>query len=109
MGFGATTVEESSNRLIKQNDNGKSFAVTFIRPANVRYNDPVNGYAGSRFSNPSPRRFATEAEARHHGNRFVAANKHAGFFVSEVQAPVNAYISKVSGKTNPIIGKGRSY
>ncbi len=108
MGVGETLVEDAPNRAIKQNADGSSYAVQFIRPANVAANDPVRGYPGSKLDNPSKRRFATAVQARQHGNRFVELEGHSGFYVISTQDAVNSWVSKATGKTNPIVGKSRT-
>lgn len=106
-GFGGVAVVENApapvDSHIKQNANGKSFAVSFIRAK-----DLVGGSVAANKRNPSPRRFATAAEAQHHAARFVKIEKHVGFYVTETNDPVNAWVNQVTGKTNPEIGKART-
>jgi hypothetical protein len=87
---------------IIQNDDGSSFEVYF-----VRHKDLAGGAVLPNKNNPSKRRFRTEAEARHHGARFVEIENHAGYYSVKVYAPVNAWINQVTGKTNPEIGRAR--
>ena len=87
---------------IVQNDDGSSWEVYF-----VRHKDLAGGAVHPNKNNPSKRRFRTEAEARHHGARFVGIENHAGYYSVQVYEPVNAWINQVTGKTNPEIGKAR--
>jgi len=89
---------------IKQNANGVSFAVSYVRSKQLRADGSINTHK----LNPSKRRFATHDEATHHGRRFMAIEKHLGFYVTQTKDPVNAYVNKVTGKTNPEIGKKRT-
>jgi hypothetical protein len=58
--------------------------------------------------NPSPRRFATKREALHHGVRFTQIEKHLGFYVTVSSSRPNAVVNWKTGKTNPVIGAGRT-
>lgn len=89
---------------IKQNASGVSFAVSYVRAKQLRSDGSINTHK----LNPSKRRFATHEEATHHGRRFMSIEKHLGFYVTETRDPVNAYVNKVTGKTNPEIGKKRT-
>ncbi len=105
MGLGESTVECAGNgadQNIKQNADGTSFAVSFVRK-----NQLEGGNVKAHRLNPSKRRFATEAEAELHGARFKKIEKHLGFYVTKTNDPVNAYVNKITGKTNPVIGRGR--
>ncbi len=105
---GASTVAETftapTDPNIKQNADGKSFAVSYVRAKQLRGDGSINTHK----LNPSKRRFATYDEATHHGRRFMAIEKHLGFYVTETFDRVNAYVNKVTGKTNPEIGKART-
>ena len=94
-------VEVDAN--IKQNADGTSFAVSFIRAKDLN----SDGSIKTNKRNPSARRFATKQEAVHHGSRYVTIEKHLGFYVTTTKDPVNAYVNKVTGFTNPEIGKKR--
>ena len=83
--------EVSSN--IRQNSDGYSW-----EPVYVRRSDKVS---------PSPRRFATKAEAERHGARFARIEGHNTFYVKKVYEPVNAWINPETGYTNPEIGRKR--
>lgn len=90
---------------IVQNQDGSSFAVAFVRKNQIRSDLSINSHK----LNPSKRRFATETEAEHHARRFKNIEKHAGYFIlPRRNETVNAYVNKVTGKTNPVIGKGRT-
>lgn len=89
---------------IVQNRDGSSYAVSFVRPSQLRSDGSVNAHK----LNPSKRRFATYEEAVHHGSRFMVIEKHAGFYVTKRYEPVNSYVNKVTGKTNPEQGKART-
>lgn len=105
-GLGATMVEEvvvTSDPNIVQNTDGKSYAVSFVRQKQLRADGSINTHK----LNPSKRRFASQAEADHHGARFRRIEKHLGYYVTVTSDPVNAYVNKVTGKTNPEIGKKR--
>lgn len=86
---------------IKQNPDGSSFAVRFIRSKDVKADGSIAAHK------PSARRFASKEEAEHHALRFVKIEKHVGATVIQTSDPVNAYVNKVTGKTNPEIGKKR--
>jgi hypothetical protein len=88
---------------IVQNPDGSSFAVSFVRPKDLDGSGRVNAHK----LNPSKRRFRTQAEAKHHGARFVRIENHLGFYVTKTQDPVNAWVNQVTGKTNPEIGRAR--
>ena len=89
---------------IKQNADGSSFAVNFVRAKSINADGSINTHR----LNPSKRRFATIEEARHHGSRFVTIEKHLGFYVTKTTDPVNAWVNQGTGKTNPEIGKKRT-
>lgn len=95
-------VEAGDCGCIQQNDNGRSFAVSFIRKSDVG-----DGGVRPNRNNPSTRRFKTLDEANHHGVRFAKIEGHIGHYVTETYDPVNAFVNKVTGKTNPVIGRGR--
>lgn len=88
---------------IKQNADGTSFAVSFIRQKDLR----ADGSVAANARNPSKRRFATRAEAEQHADRYVRIEKHVGKFITVTRDPVNAYVNPKTGLTNPVIGKGR--
>lgn len=108
MGLGDTVIEDDAvtagDPNIKQNADGTSFAVSFVRRKDLDGNGGVKAHK----LNPSKRRFATHAEATHHGARFTQIEKHLGFYVTQTKDPVNAYVNKVTGKTNPVIGRART-
>lgn len=78
---------------IQQNKDGSSWAVRYIRKA------------GAKDRPQSGRRFRTRDEARMHGTRFVKLKGHIGFKLEKVKEPVNAWVNKKTGLTNPAIGK----
>ncbi len=98
-----TDEETEGDANIKQNADGTSFAVSFIRPKDLNADGSINSHK----LNPSKRRFATKAEAQHHGARFATTQNHLGYYVTTRSEPVNAYVNKVTGLTNPEIGKKR--
>jgi hypothetical protein len=100
----ATANGTGSNPYIKQNEDGTSFAVSFIRPKDLN----PDGSIKSHRLNPSKRRFRTKAEAVFHGSRFTRIEGHLGFYVTTTKDPVNAFVNVVTGKTNPVIGRGRT-
>jgi len=108
MGFGDTSVEAvavaNANANIKQNADGSSYAVSFVRPKDLDGSGRVNAHR----LNPSVRRFRTIEEARHHVARFTRIEGHLGFYVTKTQDPVNAWINQVTSKTNPEIGRART-
>jgi hypothetical protein len=101
--MGINAVIEKIEPNIKQNADGTSFAVSFVRPNNL---DGVGGVRPHRL-NPSARRFKTREEADIHGARFVKYEKHLGHYVTQVREPVNAWINPETGFTNPVIGRAR--
>ncbi len=106
-GMGTSTAETivvAADPNIKQNADGSSFAVYYIRKNQVR----SDGSVVTHKNNPSKRRFATEDEANHHARRFVKIEGHVGFWLQKRAEAVNAYVNKVTGKTNPEIGKKRT-
>lgn len=106
-GLPAGTVEDvkvEADPNVQQNSDGSSYAVGFVRPGQMRSDLSINTHR----LNPSKRRFKTEDEAVHHGLRFMKIEKHTGFFVIKTTDPVNAYVNKVTGKTNPVIGRART-
>ena len=110
MGIKDATVEDapvndkSVGGSVIQNKDGSSYAVRFVRPKDVR----SDGSIASRKRRYSPRRFRTEAEAKHHGARFSRIEGHVGFVVGKVIEPVNAWVNEFTGRTNPEIGKKRT-
>lgn len=84
----------------------ESFAVCYVRKEDL-YDD---GSVGDNDKNPSPRRFATEDEARIHGSRFHVRKAkgsnvpgsagHVGFYVIKTEDPVNAKVNPETGLTN---------
>lgn len=104
-GLGASTVENApGDPNIKQNSDGSSWAVFYVRKNQIRSDGSVIAHK----NNPSKRRFATEAEAIHHASRFVKIEGHVGFWTQKRYEPVNAYVNQVTGKTNPEVGKKRT-
>ncbi len=102
--FTTEDVKVESDPNIVQNADGSSFAVAFVRPKQIRADLSINTHK----LNPSKRRFKTEDEAIHHARRFTRIEKHAGYFIlPRKNEAVNAYVNKVTGKTNPVVGKGR--
>lgn len=97
-------VPETVDVNIKQNTDGSSFAVSFVRPKQLRSDGSINTHK----LNPSKRRFATHAEAVKHGSRFMGIEKHLGFYVTKRYEQVNSYVSAITGKTNPEVGKART-
>ena len=95
--------ENADGEGIEQNADGSSFAVSFIRPADLA----ADGGVRPNKNNPSKRRFKTREEADQHGSRFVESLGHLGFYVTEVREPVNAWVNWETGLTNPEIGKQR--
>lgn len=105
VGLGPVTTEDVTiDPNIKQNADGSSWAVYFVRAKQVRPDGSINTHK----LNPSKRRFATRDEAVHHGFRFMEIEKHYGFWVQKTFDPVNAYVNRVTGKTNPEVGKART-
>lgn len=98
----AEDLPEDSN--IIQNADGKSYAVSFVRPKQLRSDGTINSHK----LNPSKRRFRTHEEAVHHGCRFMEIENHLGFYVTTTYDRVNAYVNRVTGKTNPEVGKKRT-
>lgn len=87
---------------IVQNSDGSSWAVYYVRPNQVRSDGSVIAHR----NNPSTRRFATADEAKHHGARFAESEGHVGFWIQKRYGErVNAYVNKVTGKTNPDISR----
>ncbi len=81
------------------------FAVCFVRAKDLDGNGNVKANA----LNPSKRRFKTELDANVHGNRFKTIENHKGFYVIKTSTPgVDSWINPATGKTNPLIGKGRT-
>ena len=104
-GLGPVVAENvASDPNIQQNYDGISYAVSFVRPKQLRSDGSINTHK----LNPSKRRFRTHDEAVHHGSRFMAIEKHLGFYVTTTRDPVNAYVNRVTGKTNPEVGKART-
>ncbi len=108
MGISGVTAEEVSNA---------SFAVVYIRKGDkVTATSITKAPANASLNqfDPSPRRFATRAEANTHGKRFDTrrANKtdavgsgtagHIGFFVIETTDEVNAAVNPKTGLTNSL-------
>lgn len=100
------TIENSpvaADVAIVQNSDGTSYAVSYIRSKDL----DADGSIKTNKRNPSPRRFKTFAEARIHATRAVDHHQHSGYYISKTYAPVNAYVNKITGLTNPEIGKKR--
>lgn len=81
-----------------------SYAVNYVRQSDLGYSGSIRGNR----NNPSPRRFATRREALHHGVRFTQIENHLGFYVTRSDQRPNAKVNWKTGKTNPVIGKGRT-
>lgn len=94
------SVPEVVDPNIKQNTDGSSYGVTFIRQKDVKGETVA-------IRKLTARRFATRNEAVHHGSRFMLIENHLGFQVLKTADKVNAYINKKNGTTNPEIGKAR--
>lgn len=94
------SVPEVVDPNIKQNTDGSSYGVSFIRQKDVK---------GETISirKLTARRFNNRQEAVHHGSRFMLIENHLGFQVLKTADKVNAYINKTNGTTNPEIGKAR--
>lgn len=105
MGLGTSSVLEVDevNAGIDQNEDGTSWAVNYVRKQDA------NGGVKHNDRNPSPRRFKTREEAEHHARRFVKVWGHVGFWVTKTNDPVNAWVNKITGKTNPEIGAKRAF
>jgi hypothetical protein len=99
--FGLEAAVETVEPNIKQNTDGTSFAIYYVRPGDLNADGSVK--ANAQF-NPSKRRFADRADAERHAARFVKIWGHVGFYVREVTQPANAWINPVTGFTNPVIG-----
>jgi hypothetical protein len=75
-----------------------SFAVSYIRPDDVR----ANGSVAANRNNPSSRRFGTRKEAEHHAARFVAKHSHLGSYVTEVDERPTSWVNVETGLTNEV-------
>lgn len=89
-----------------------SFGVLFIRKAAIKKSLGKNGYTAARNAGRvdvvSARRFGSQKEALHHGKRFKRIEGHVAFYVIQVNAKPNAWVNWNTGKTNPVIGAGRT-
>lgn len=56
----------------------------------------------------SVRRFGSEKEAKIHAKRFARLEKHREFRVVLLKLRPNAWVNFKTGKTNPVIGRGRT-
>lgn len=100
----AAKVTGGASCAVVQNEDGTSFAVSFVRPKDLN----TDGTVKSHKLNPSKRRFKTKDEAWHHASRFVVLEGHLGAYITVTKDPVNSYVNKVTGFTNPGLDRNRS-
>lgn len=89
-----------------------SFGVVFERRKAITQYRDENGNLKSvrspgRVTFTSARRFGSENEAKRHGKRFMRLENHRSFKVITVKLAPNAWVNLRTGKTNPVIGRGR--
>lgn len=75
-----------------------SFAPSYIRKGDVK----GDGSIAPNARNPSRRRFATEAEARTHAERFAVKRGHLGSFVTRINERPTSWVNAATGRTNEV-------
>lgn len=75
-----------------------SYAPNYIRKGDVGR----DGSVAANPKNPSRRRFATEAEAKQHGARFVEKEGHIGLFITKINEKPTSWVNVETGLTNEV-------
>lgn len=91
------SADDLAKKYLKQNPDGSSYAVCFIRVKNLQ----TDGSVKASKRNPGWRRFRTPDEAHHHGARFVMVQGHQGYWISKRTEAVNSWVNWDTGMSNP--------
>jgi hypothetical protein len=86
-----------------------SWGIRFKRSKKIDEIRTKDGWARKSGSfRVSDRLFGTRDEARIHAKRYLKIEGHKSFEVYKVSKRPNAWVNQKTGKTNPVIGMGRT-